>query len=62
MKPLLTVEEVADFVQVSRHSVWRWIREGKLRAINLGKRSYRIRQEDLEHFLEERTITKGEGE
>jgi len=52
-KPLLTTENVADLLQVDVETVRRYIREGKLRAIKLG-REYRVRREDFEEFLEER--------
>ena len=57
MKRLMTAEEVAEFLQVSPHTVWRWIREEKLPAISISPRTYRIREEDLEAFLEERKTT-----
>jgi excisionase family DNA binding protein len=52
-KPLLTTENVAELLQVDVETVRRYIREGKLRAIKLG-REYRVRREDFEEFLEER--------
>ncbi len=55
MKPLMTVDEVADYLKVNRHSVWRWIRQGRLPAVNVAKRTYRVRGDDLQAFLAERT-------
>ena len=49
MEKFYTCEEVADMYRVKLTTVWAWIREGKLRAISIGK-SYRIRKEDLEEF------------
>jgi excisionase family DNA binding protein len=46
----LTVEEVAEFVRVSRMTVYRWIRSGDLPAVRVG-RSFRIPQDGLDAFL-----------
>ncbi len=52
---LLKVGEVARIFRVSRSTVVRLIREGKLPAVRVG-RSYRIDADDLREFLEtERT-------
>lgn len=51
---LLTTQEVADLLRVSRHTVTRWIRSGRLRAIaiTVGKQPvYRIRESDFRTFL-----------
>jgi excisionase family DNA binding protein len=50
---LLTVAQTADYLQVSIDTVRRWCRNGELRCIALGDRAgYRIRQEDIDKFLE----------
>jgi excisionase family DNA binding protein len=43
-----TVAEAAALLKVSRSTVWRWIEAGRLPARRLGKRTIRIREEDLE--------------
>jgi len=50
MEKMLTAQDVAQYYGVSVESVWRWIREGRLPALSLTKRSYRIRTADLEAF------------
>jgi excisionase family DNA binding protein len=52
-KQLLTVKDVARQVQVDTRTVHRWIGSGELPAIDIG-RGYRIKQEDLDAFLEKR--------
>jgi excisionase family DNA binding protein len=47
---LLTVPDVADRCQVSPRSVRRWIDEGLLRVIRLG-RSVRVSEGDLAAFI-----------
>ena len=50
---LLTVDDVAARVRVSKETVRRWLRAGQLRGRLLGgtKLGYRIRESDLEQFL-----------
>ena len=45
-----TVQEVADRLQVSEATVRHWIRDGELRAIDIGK-GWRVADKDLELFL-----------
>ncbi len=46
----MTPEQVAEYLQLRKDTVYRYIRDGKLAAIRLG-RSYRVRKEDLDDFL-----------
>lgn len=48
---LLTIEEVAEILRVSERSVNRYIVSGKLKASKIGW--WRIKQSDLDKFLEE---------
>ncbi len=47
---ILTPEQVADYLQVDRETVYRYIRSGKLDASRLG-RSYRIPRRNVELLL-----------
>lgn len=49
---LMTIDEVAEEVRVSRWSVQRAIHAGKLPAVMLGPRSIRVRPGDLEVWVE----------
>ncbi len=48
---LLTPAQVAERLQITERTVYEWIRGGKVTALKLG-RLWRIRQDDLEAFLE----------
>ena len=47
---LLTVKEVAQEMRVSERRVTKWIQNGELAALNLGK-DYRIYRKDLDEFI-----------
>jgi excisionase family DNA binding protein len=49
---LLTVEEVARQLRVSKAAVYRWVAEERLPALRAGH-LLRFRQEDVERFLDE---------
>lgn len=57
----LTVSEIAEYFRVDPESVRRWLREGKLLGINLGRGpGWRIRLGDLELFIADRHTKPGE--
>ena len=53
---LLTPGEVAKRLKVSRATIWRYIREAKLKVIKFTKRTYRISEKDLNDFLKKRKV------
>ena len=62
MQPkLLTIQEVADQLRLSRLTVYRYISSGKLPAFKLG-RDFRISQDEVIDFLNNRKTNKGEYE
>ncbi len=48
-----TTEQVANILQVHPFTILKFIKQGKLKGIKLG-RVYRIKESDVEDFLEER--------
>jgi excisionase family DNA binding protein len=52
---LLTVPEVADRLRVSEWTVREWLRDKKLKGYRPGgtKAGWRVRENDLEHFIEQ---------
>ncbi|MCP4288662.1 MAG: helix-turn-helix domain-containing protein [Gammaproteobacteria bacterium] len=50
---LLTVQDVAQWAQVHPKSVYRWIKTGRLYAIQLGPRTYRVPASAVAEFLKE---------
>jgi excisionase family DNA binding protein len=47
---LLTVPEAAQRLKVNAETVRRWLREGVLTGVKLGKRQWRVRTSDLERL------------
>jgi len=53
----LTVEQVAEELQVHKNRVYSWIQSGELPAIDIGRRgkhNYRISRADLDAFKQAR--------
>jgi len=50
---VMTVDQVADYLQLNRLTVYRYVREGKIPAAKIGK-VYRILRADVDRFLEAR--------
>jgi excisionase family DNA binding protein len=57
----LTVEEVAERLNLSTETIRRWLRSGRLRGIRIGARraGWRIREHDLAAYLHDQ-MTKTE--
>ena len=50
MRDVLTVDEIADYLRVSRATICRWCGTGKLPAFKIGK-SWRVQRNDLEVYI-----------
>ena len=46
---LLTTNQVADILQVTKHTIFRYIKFGKLKARKIGQ--WRILKSDLDKFI-----------
>ena len=59
MTPLLTVEEVARILCVSKRTIWRLVASGELPPpVKVGKRLRRWRLQDIEDFVSEKPPKK----
>src|SRR5262245_30556327 len=54
-----SVAEAAALLGVSRVTIWRWVRAGRLPIWRLGHRTARIKRADLERLLTERARPAG---
>lgn len=49
---LFTPSEVAEHLGVSKQTIWTWIRQGKLDAVKINSRNYRIELETIKKLHE----------
>jgi len=55
---LLKPEQVAQKLQLDIRTVYRYIRDDKLRVVRLSAREFRIRRSELDKFLRQREPAK----
>ena len=53
---LLTPDQISKKLKVSVFTVYRWIKSGKLKAIKITPRVFRIEEKDLNDFLKKHKI------
>lgn len=59
LREFYRVEEAANLLRISRHSVYRLIKQGELRAIQLGMRRTVIPAEEIERLVASAGGAKG---
>ncbi len=57
---LLTIEEVAEKLRVNQSTIFRLMKSGKLPYIKVSRRFTRIREKELEYFLNKHTFSEEE--
>jgi len=50
---LIPLKEVRDKLRISKATLWRWIKDGKLLTVKLSERKIYVRKEELERFIRE---------
>lgn len=55
MEEFYTIEEVSNILALTRQTVSKYIKEGKINAVKLGK-SYRIYKKDFVNFINQHSI------
>ncbi|UCD32042.1 MAG: response regulator [Desulfobacterales bacterium] len=50
-KKLITIPQAARYCSVSRVTLWRWVKSGKVKAFLSPGGQYKIREKDLESFI-----------
>jgi excisionase family DNA binding protein len=59
---MLTVDQVAERLQVNEQTVRRWLRDGQLTGVPFGGRTgWRINEDELQAFLDRRRMADGAG-
>jgi len=59
---LLTPEQVAERLNVSRITVMRWLRQSKIAGRKLGGKIWRVHPDDLQAFIEASAVGRPEHE
>ena len=59
---LLTIEQVADRLQLHPDTIRRYIRERKLPGVRISSTVVRVKKSDLDKFIEERSTDKPDSE
>lgn len=52
-KVLFRVGEAADFLSVSRWTIYRWLEQGKLKGTKIGKGSVRVFRDSLDGLIQQ---------
>jgi excisionase family DNA binding protein len=50
-KEIMTVTQVAEYLQISEITTYKLVNEGKIKAFKIG-RHWRVKKEDLSEFIE----------
>lgn len=53
---LLTIDEVAGLLKVSRRTIYTYIKMGKLSCVKLSNRTLRIKETDVMRLIAENTV------
>jgi excisionase family DNA binding protein len=48
---LLTLDETAEKLGISKVTLWRWVKDGKLAVVRLSPRVVYVRKEELRRFI-----------
>lgn len=48
---ILTIEDVAKRLKVSKRTVYRWVDDGDLKVARIGRKTYRVFYSDLKKFV-----------
>lgn len=55
---LYTLQEVADYLKVTRQTVYNYLTQKKIKAFKMGGREYRVTESDLQAFLRQHSANK----
>lgn len=48
---ILTIQEAAKILKVSKRTVYRWVDNGDLKVARIGRKTYRVFESDLRRFV-----------
>jgi excisionase family DNA binding protein len=50
---LIPLKDVPRFLKVSKVTLWKWIKDGRISTVRLSPRKIYVRREELERFVRE---------
>ena len=50
---LIPLKEVPELLKVSKVTLWKWIKEGRVSTVRLSARKIYVRREELQRFVRE---------
>jgi excisionase family DNA binding protein len=50
---LIPLKEVPELLKVSKVTLWKWIKQGKVSTVRLSARKIYVRREELERFVKD---------
>jgi excisionase family DNA binding protein len=56
MKPLLTIDEAAALLRISKKTIYNGISDGKIKIPYVRVGGIKFKEEDLEEFIKNRTV------
>ena len=56
---LLTADEAAALLRVRTGTIYRWVGQGRIPCVRLGRKMTRFRREDLHQFIEQHRAVLG---
>lgn len=59
---LMTCQQGADYLGLSKASFWEKCRKGEIPHIRISSRCYRVRQSDLDKFIDSRFVKNSPSE
>jgi excisionase family DNA binding protein len=60
MSKLLTIDQLAEELQVSKHTIYKWVAASKIPHIPMPNRKVRFDMSAIEKWLKSRTVTVNE--
>ena len=58
---LMTMEDLADYLKVTRRTIYEWLKANKIPAVKLVGQ-WRFQKDKIDAWLEERAVTIAKGE
>ncbi|OPY71009.1 MAG: Helix-turn-helix domain protein [Syntrophorhabdaceae bacterium PtaU1.Bin034] len=62
MDELIPLIEAAKILRISRVTLWKWMKQGRIAVVRLSERKVCIEKTELERFIAENRMRGGQGQ